>query len=134
MTIYFIEQFKVEFENLKSKKLYRSLEKEIIDYFFDRTVSELSSGIRLNNSTITPYIKKRLNGSGGFRVYYLLIINKENVYLMYVHPKTGPSGSENILDSAKAELYKEVLKAIESNNLYLILKDNGSLIFNETNS
>lgn len=134
MTIYCIEQFKVEFENLKSKKLYRSLEKEIIDYFFDRTVSELSSGIRLNNSTITPYIKKRLNGSGGFRVYYLLIINKENVYLMYVHPKTGPSGSENILDSAKAELYKEVLKAIESNNLYLILKDNGSLIFNETNS
>ncbi len=111
MTIYCIEQFKVEFENLKSKKPYRSLEKEIIDYFFDKTVSELSSGIRLNNSTITPYIKKRLNGSGGFRVYYLLIINKENVYLMYVHPKTGPSGSENILDSSKSRIIQRSFKS-----------------------
>lgn len=106
MKIFCLTEFKVEFEKLKSKKSYNSIERDIIDYFFGKTGEDLSSGIRLNNSSETPCIKKRINGKGGFRFYFLLIIENESLYLMFVHPKTGSLGAENITDESKAYLYK----------------------------
>lgn len=129
MKIFCLAEFKVEFEKLKDKKSYNSIESDIIDYFFGKTVQDLSSGIRLNNSSETPYIKKRINGKGGFRFYYLLIIKDESLYLMFVHPKTGSLGAENIKDESKAYLYKKVLECINSNGLYtLTLNSEGKKI------
>jgi hypothetical protein len=118
MEIYCLEDFKVEFDKLKSKKSYNNLEQEIINYFFDKTANQLCSGTRLNHSDEAPYIKKRLRGSGGFRCYFLLIIKNDKLFLMFVHPKTGSQGAENITDDSKAHLYKKVLECIETNNLY----------------
>jgi hypothetical protein len=118
MDLYCLEDFKVEFEKLNSKKSYKTIEKDLINYFFDKSSQELSSGTRLNNSDVIPYIKKRLRGSGGFRCYYLLIIKGDALYLMFVHPKTGSRGSENITDESKAYLYKKVLECIKSEDLY----------------
>ena len=87
MTIYCIESFKNALEKLSKKKPYKSLEQEIISYFFNKPVAELISGTRLNNSNTEPYIKKRLDGSGGFRLYFLILIKNDNLYLMFVHPK-----------------------------------------------
>jgi hypothetical protein len=118
MEIYCIEDFKVEFEKLISKKSYNSLNLDIVDYFFGKQFNELCSGTRLNNSDETPYIKKRLSGRGGFRVYLLLIMKDENLYLMFVHSKTGSMGVENINDASKAYLYKKVLNCIKTGDLY----------------
>ena len=118
MEIFCLEDFKLQFEKLKGKKSYNSIEDDIIKYFFGKSAQELFCGVRLNNSSETPYIKKRLNGSGGFRFYYLLIIKDNNLYLMFVHPKTGALGSENITDESKAYLYKKILECIKSNDLY----------------
>jgi hypothetical protein len=118
MEVFCLEDFKVEFEKLKTKKSYNSIEQDIIDYFFNKNVQELCSGIRLNNSSDAPYIKKRINGRGGFRFYYLLIIKDENLYLMFVHPKTGNMGAENITDESKAYLYKKILDCIKNKELY----------------
>ncbi len=123
MDIFCLDDFKVEFEKLNSKKSYNTIESDLIEYFFDKSVLELSSGTRLNNSDDTPYIKKRLRGSGGFRCYYLLIIKNESLYLMFVHPKTGSKGSENITDDSKAYLYKKVLDCIKSDDLYKLTLD-----------
>jgi hypothetical protein len=117
MNIFCLAEFKVEFEKLKSKKSYNSIEGDVIDYFFDKSVQDLSSGTRLNNSNETPYIKKRINGRGGFRFYFLLIIKDENLYLMFVHPKTGSLGYENITDDSKAYLYKKILECIKNKEL-----------------
>lgn len=123
MDIYCLDDFKVEFEKLNSKKSYNTIESDLIKYFFNKSVQELSSGTRLNNSDETPYIKKRLRGSGGFRCYFLLIIKNESLYLMFVHPKTGSKGSENITDESKAYLYKKVLECIKSEDLYKLTLD-----------
>lgn len=120
MKIFCLEEFKIEFEKLKNKKSYNSIEKDIIGYFFNKTVEELSAGTRLNNSSDAPYIKKRLNGSGGFRFYFLLIIKDENLYLMFVHPKTGSLGTDNIKDEYKAVLYQKVYECIKNEDLYLL--------------
>ena len=118
MEFFCLEDFKVEFEKLKTKKSYNSIEQDIIDYFFNKNAQELCSGVRLNNSSDAPYIKKRINGRGGFRFYYLLIIKDENLYLMFVHPKTGNMGAENITDESKAYLYKKILDCIKNKELY----------------
>jgi hypothetical protein len=129
MTILCIEDFKIQFEKLKKKNSYSSIEKDIIDYFFGKEVNELISGTRLNHSAETPYIKKRINGSGGFRVYFLLIIKDEKIYLMFLHPKTGSMGYDNITDESKSLLYKKVLDNILNNQLYLLSVEENRIIF-----
>ncbi len=129
MTIFCIEDFKIQFEKLKKKNSYSSIEDDIIEYFFDKKIQDLTSGTRLNNSDDTPYIKKRLNGSGGFRIYFLLIIKKKKIYLMFLHPKTGSLGYDNINDESKALLYKKVLECIKENNLYKVIVENKKLVF-----
>ena len=131
MEIYCLNDFKIEFEKLKSKKSYRDIEKEIISYFFNKTTDDLKSGTRLNNSDLTPYIKKRIKGSGGYRTYYLLIIKNDCLYLMYIHPKTGNMGAPNITDESKAYLYKKVLKSIEDNTLFKLRIKSGKIVFEE---
>lgn len=129
MTIFCLEDFKIQFEKLKKNNSYSSIEKDIIEYFFDKEISQLASGTRLNNRDDIPYIKKRLNGSGGFRIYFLLVIKNERVYLMFLHPKTGSLGYENITDDSKALLYKKVLEGIQTNNLYELTIINNKLSF-----
>ena len=123
MNLYCLEDFKVEFDKLKSKKSYKTIEEEIINYFFGKTNEELCSGTRLNHSLDTPYIKKRLGGRGGFRFYFLLIIKNDSLYLLFVHPKTGSLGSENITDEYKTYLYKKILTCIQSKDLYTLSLD-----------
>lgn len=118
MDLYCIEDFKIEFEKLKSKKSYSTIEQDIFEYFFEKSSEDIASGVRLNHSIDAPYIKKRLRGRGGFRIYFLLLIKDNSVYLMFIHPKTGSLGSDNITDESKAYLYKKVLDSIGSNELY----------------
>ena len=105
MKIYCIEDFKVQFEKLKKKNSYSSIENDLIDYFFNKEIGQLTSGTRLNNSDETPYIKKRINGSGGFRIYFLLIIRLDNVHLVFLHPKTGSLGYMKILPTSPKRYY-----------------------------
>ncbi len=85
----------------------------------------------MNHSEVSPYIKKRLGGRGGFRVYFLLLIKNDSLYLMFVHPKTGVYGADNINDESKAQLYKKVLDCIEQRDLYRLSLDskNKNLVF-----
>lgn len=131
MQIYCIEDFKKEFDKLISKKSYKNLESEIINYFFNKPTEVLLSGTRLNNSDKTPYIKKRLGGGGGFRFYFLVLIKQDSLYLMFVHPKFGSMAASNIKDESKALLYKKVLSCIQHNKLYnLSLNDaNNKILF-----
>ena len=131
MKLFCIEDFKIEFEKLKKKNSYSTIEKDIIEYFFNKEIQELLSGTRLNNSDTAPYIKKRLKGSGGFRVYFLIIIKEDTTYLMFVHPKTGSLGYENITDESKTLLYKKVLDCIKDNKLLMITVENNKLVFNK---
>lgn len=118
MKVFCLEDFKEEFEKLKKKRAYKTIEKDTISYFFNKKKEDLCSGTNLNNNLKIPYIKKRIGGSGGFRFYFLLILVKDSLYLMYVHPKTGPDGAANTTNEFRSELIKKIYKSIESNNLY----------------
>lgn len=129
MKLFCIDPFKKEFDKLSGKKSYKDLESELIGYFFNKEASDLNTGSLLNNNHETPYIKKRLSGRGGYRIYYLLLIKNDGLYLMFVHPKTGSEGASNTSNEYKAHLYKEVLRCIKENDLYeLSLSESGKKI------
>ncbi len=48
---------------------------------------------------------------------------------MFLHPKTGSLGYENITDDSKVLLYKKVLESIKNKNLYEVTIENNKLIF-----
>jgi len=57
------------------------------------------------------------------------VIKDEKIYLMFLHPKTGSLGYENITDDSKALLYKKVLESIKRKNLYEVVVDKNKLVF-----
>lgn len=124
MEFYCTNRFEAEFNKLKSHNKYKEIEADIISYFFQKKqATDFQSGQRLNGHNPDPYIKKRLEGSGGFRIYYYLLIKNGKLFLMFVHPKTGSEGYENIGDEFKASIYKDVLDDIK-NKTYLKVKYN----------
>lgn len=123
MAIYCLLDFKNNIEKLKKKNQYIEIEKDIIDYFFDKPIENLKTGFNINRSETIPYIKSRLNGSGGYRIYYLLLIVKGNVFLIHIHPKTGPYGSESLGKENIGALYNDVWEAIKSKELFLVDRD-----------
>ena len=103
------------------KRKYRCIETHIIDFFFtDCSIDKLKTGTRLNGHSPNPFIKKRLGGSGGFRMYYYLLIKDSRVYLSFVHPKTGKMGADNIDPKSIAHLISETALAIESQELFKV--------------
>jgi hypothetical protein len=48
---------------------------------------------------------------------------------MFLHPKTGSLGYENITDESKAYLYKKVLECIKTNDLYEVTVENKKIVF-----
>lgn len=115
MEILCLPNFKVEVDRLKKNNSYRGIESEIIEEFFDKNILDFKKGSRLNASDDCPYIKGRIGGRSGYRIYYMLIIEKDILYLMYIHPKKGAFGAENITDDFMKELLKDVATASEKN-------------------
>jgi hypothetical protein len=136
MKLYCLEDFKDEVEKLSKKNSYSSLPEDIIEYFFGKDSSELANGIRINKHPAPPFIKKRLNGSGGFRVYFLLVVKNDCVYLTYVHAKTGSEGSENLADGVASSLLRKVLDALKTDDFYELTPDDArkKIIFSKKKS
>ena len=131
MRIFCTVEFEKIFKKLSKKNAYRDLEKEIVDYFFAEKI-DFSGGKRLGGHAENPYIKKRLGGSGGYRTYFYVIVKDDNIYLMFLHPKTGPDGSPNITDDAKTQLLKDLISDIKLGSLLLVTRHETKkqLIFN----
>ncbi|TLV03427.1 hypothetical protein [Dyadobacter luticola] len=122
MKIFCTVEFEKIFKRLAKKNAYRDLEKEIIDYFFAEHI-DLAGGKRIGGHPENPYIKKRLSGSGGYRTYFYIIVKEDNLYLMFLHPKTGPDGSPNITDNAKTELLKNLISDLKTGRVLSVRMD-----------
>ncbi len=127
MKVYCLRHFKNEYEKLKRRSSYRVITNLITDYFFDEEAepSKYLGGRRLNGHSQNPYIKQRIGGAGGFRVYYYFFREGDNIYLMYLHPKSGSRGASNVTTETQAMLYKTVLEAINGKDELFIVEWSG---------
>ena len=122
MKVYCIEDFKNAFTKLSSNKKYSDLEDLILDYFLNNPIEIIATGDLLNGSEKVPFLKKRLPDAGGYRVYFFAFIKDGNIYLSYVHPKTGSLGGSNITSEFKKYIQKKTYECIKSKTLFEITK------------
>ncbi len=93
MKVFSTPEFKSEFEKLIKKNSYKYIPQEIIScYFNKKETQDCLEGTKLNGHSPNPFIKKRLGGSGGSRLYLMIIITSESLYLSFIHPKSATLG------------------------------------------
>lgn len=118
MKIFSTQEFKSEFEKLMRKNSYKYLSDEIISSYFDKNIQDCLDGTKLNGHSPNPFIKKRLGGSGGARLYLFAVITNESIYFSFIHPKSGSLGYENVTNAKKTQLLNNVVNCIQNNELY----------------
>jgi hypothetical protein len=117
------EEFKQEVERLRKNSSYADIEQSISEFYCDATFDEASTGDILYPIPGMSFLKKRVEGRGGFRFYVLAVVKGEKIYLAYVHPKVGRYGMDNVSTEKKKLLLKEVLAAIKEQRLYKVERD-----------
>lgn len=122
MEFFCTEEFKDEFLKLLKKKSYSDLDKEFHKYLFAN--NNQFTGTRLNGGAYPPMIKKRISGSGGYRLYYVWYVKDNKLYFMWVHPKTGSDGKQNIDKDLLKELANKLYEDIKNNNLFEVKENN----------
>ncbi|ALM50297.1 hypothetical protein AMR72_16250 [Flavobacterium psychrophilum] len=129
MNVYCLPEFKTEYDKLMKNNSYKFVEKEISKNYFGVSFEEALNGRVLNNSDKAPFVKKRLKGSGGARLYLLAIVKDENIFLAFVHPKSGSLGYENISDDKKAQIQKDTYESILLDEYYQVTLPANKLLF-----
>lgn len=134
MEFYCLPDFKQQYQALLKKKDYKDIERLLLKHLSQGSIDELTAGTKLNSkSTKHLYLKKRLKGSGGFRLYYTLTIVDNKVYFQFIHPKTGKRGYGNILDDYKKELYQKFLSGLKDKTFFKVEMENSKITFSEKN-
>ncbi|MCB9230230.1 MAG: hypothetical protein H6581_01085 [Bacteroidia bacterium] len=131
MEIKCTSSFEQQLAKLEKKKSYAGISRLISEYFFTNSFQELLSGVRIHDIPNKPFIKKRLGGKGGFRIYYVADQIKEIIYLLFIHPKTGTLGQANISDEEKVASIHELVAAVKGEKLFWVKFENNSLTFNK---
>jgi hypothetical protein len=111
MGLYCTDEFRQEIERLRKNSSYANVEQVIIGYYCNGPFAQACTGDLLSDMQGTRFIKKRLAGSGGYRVYVVAVVREQTVYLGYVHPKTGLHGADNITPEKKKAILKELIAA-----------------------
>lgn len=121
MKIYCSNRFINEVQTLSKKKAYSDVKGIIKDFFFNKQFTEIMTGDRLYGPDDVPFMKKRVPDAGGYRIYYLVDVINEDVYLEFLHPKTGQLGSPNILSDFKKKIHVDaLLNRKVKQNLHLV--------------
>lgn len=125
MNIFTTKEFISEVQKLLKNKAHANCEKDIIESIFKKTIDEIKSiGTKRlgGHPEKNPFIRKRIGSektgkSSGYRLYFWLFIIEENVYLMFIHPKTGRRSTTNISSEKQKELVK-TFKHCKEHNLF----------------
>lgn len=137
MKVFSTPEFKNEFEKLIRKNAYKYITEEIITtYLLHNELKNCLIGTKLNGHSPNAFIKKRLGGSGGSRMYLLVVIKNEAIYLSFIHPKSGALGYENISNNKKTQLLNNLEFCIKKNDLFKLscCKSQKQIVFNDYDS
>lgn len=112
MGFYVSSEFITEVQAILKSNAHADCEKSIIDSIFTKSTDEIkSSGCKRlggdpNNS---PFLRKRIETthtgkSSGYRLYFWLLVSEGNIYLLFIHPKTGRKSGSNLTVEKQKEL------------------------------
>lgn len=142
MNVFVTEEFLSELKLISKTKSHSNCESEIINSVFNSSIDEIKNiGTKRlgGQADKNPFLKKRIGSenagkSSGYRLYFWLFIQEENIYLLFIHPKTGRRSAANISGAKQKELIK-TFKKCRDENLFLEIeldRRRNHLIFVET--
>jgi hypothetical protein len=112
-------------------------ERVLIETVYKATLEEVIQGgsaKRLGGGPNTPFIRRRMESHGkgkssGYRLYLWAFKVENDIYLLYLHPKTGRRSATNISTEFQKELVVEFKKFKDNMKMVLTrLSNDGSRI------
>lgn len=138
MAVYLTEEFISEVKSIQKSKSHSDCETAIIESIFNSTIDDImkvGSPKRLGGTpNKSPFIRKRINSKGsgkssGYRLYFWIMIQDENIYLLFIHPKSGRRSGTNITIQKQKELVKTFTSLRTNGGFYLAkLNQNGTKV------
>lgn len=123
MNIFCTPSIKIDIDAFSKKGSYKNLKKELFLFFNLIIKGNKSYGLKLNGSSPNPFYKKRINGSGGYRIYYYAFEIKGFIFLVALHPKSGKKGKSNLSAGEIKEAQESFISCYESKNYFKVLLD-----------
>ena len=140
MSVYITKEFISEVSLLLKNSSHKDCDKEIINHIFNSTIEEikLNGCKRLGGDpNKSPFLRKRIETentgkSSGYRLYFWLMIQEKNVYLLYIHPKTGRRSGTNLTAEKQKELVKTFINHRKDNLFIEIEVQNNSIVYSSS--
>lgn len=86
-----------------------------------KSITQRGTPKKIGGANETPFIRRRLNdgsgSSGGYRLYLWAFVVDKQIYLLFIHPKTGRRSGSNIDKNFQKALVKTFLKEKKSGGL-----------------
>jgi|26BtaG_2_1085354.scaffolds.fasta_scaffold04658_4 hypothetical protein len=142
MNIFVTEEFLSEVKIISKDKSHSNCESDLIDSIFKKNIDEIKNigTKRLGGQPDkNPFLRKRIGSensgkSSGYRLYFWLFIADENVFLLFIHPKTGRRSASNISTDKQKELVKTFKEYRDRDKFIEVELDEtkGQIIFKKT--
>jgi hypothetical protein len=144
MNIFVTEEFISEVKFITKSKSHSDCEFDLIESIYNKSIDEIKNigtkrlgGLPDKN----PFLRKRVGSenktkSEGYRLYFWLLIEDENVFLMFIHPKTGRRSATNITTDKQKELVKTFKNYRDQGKFILteLNKDGKKIVFSKSKS
>lgn len=132
MPIFFTQEFIDEVTLISKANSHSDCELSLIQSIFKKNIDEIkNTGTKRlgGDPNKNPFLRKRIETSNsgkssGYRLYLWVFYFENNVYLLYIHPKTGRRSGTNLTP----EKQKELVKTFKEN------RDNNTFIRTELNN
>ena len=132
MQIFFTQEFIDEVTLISKANSHSDCELSLIHSVFNKNIDEIkNTGTKRlgGDPNKNPFLRKRIvtsnsGKSSGYRLYLWIFYFENNIYLLYIHPKTGRRSGTNLTP----EKQKELVKTFKEN------RDNNTFIRTELNN
>jgi hypothetical protein len=142
MNVFVTEEFLSEIKSISKDKSHSDCETDLINSIFNKNIDEIKKiGTKRlgGQADKNPFLRKRISSensgkSSGYRLYFWLFIQDKNVFLLFIHPKSGRKSASNISTEKQKDLVK-TFKEHRDKDLFLEVeldKHKTHLIFTKT--
>jgi len=100
-----------------------------------KSITQKGTPKKIGGANETPFIRRRLNAgtgsSGGYRLYLWAFILDKQVYLLFIHPKTGRRSGSNMEKDFQKSMVKTFLKEKKAGELMELLlnKEKNQIVY-----
>lgn len=134
MQVYVTHTVAAEIVKIEKKPSYANLRLLLYKFVISHpTAASCLIGTRLNIGAAWPFVKVRLGGRGGYRLYYSILIKEEELIISAVYPKFGALSIKTLGPEATNRAYSEAITSCKSRNMLPVTLDHEkqSIIFEE---